>query len=135
MEKAEITALIQDVLSGEKSVTQVVEALFEDMGRGARILVLDENLSDLDGELAELNYTTKTVEPGLSDLEIKRALRSRVFITRNGRHFSDPQDMQKFRYGLLWLVSEGDARFLAGKISQAIMKNSFKRDLIKVVKV
>ena len=99
--------------------------------------MIDENLLGLEDELGSMNYTTKTLKQGLSDEQIKDHLRDLVFITRNGHHFNDSEDLVKYHYGLVWVVSKTkDPLMLARKIkNEVLMKSNFHKHLLQIVKV
>lgn len=133
MERAFLKSLLEQVNRGQKSVDALVDFLLQEMGRGGRILVVDENILDLEPELLELGYTVDTVDLGGPDEAIKKQLKNRVLVTRNGRHFVD--DVADFRYGVIWVVSKGDAKTLARKVERAMMTSNFHRKPAQVVKV
>jgi len=135
MEKHEIKKLIKDANSGRKTVDEVVDLIFEDMGRGSRIFVVDENLIGLDNELGRLNYTVYTLPKGLNDDEVKRKITGRVLVTANGGHFV--ADVANLHYGLVWVLHSGDYKVLAKKIEKALMamKTNFRRSVEQVIKV
>jgi hypothetical protein len=130
-----IKKTLRQVLNEKITIQEATDRLLTEMGRGGRVLVVDENCLGLDPELASMNYTVKTLEPGLKDAEIKKRLRSRVFITRNGEHFNSPADMEKHYYGLVWLVSKGDDKRMGKKVEAALTASNFNRHLLQVVKV
>jgi len=125
--------MVEDAVSGRKSVNEVVDALFEDMGRGSRILVTDENLTGLDVELGKLNYTVQSVERGLTDDQIKRQMAGKILVTSNGQDFVD--GVEAFYYGLVWVQHSSDYKALAKKIEQALMTTGFRNNLTQVIKV
>jgi hypothetical protein len=131
-----VQAVLEDLLGHRIDFGTAVGRLLAEMGRGQRILVIDENLLSLDPELAAMGYTTEVVDLGAADAEVKRQMKSRVLITRNGRHFSDPEDMKRFYYGLIWVTSRTkDEKTLAGKVRDALMTSNFAKTLVQVVKV
>jgi len=90
----------------------------------------------LDDELARLNYTTDTVEPGMSDPKIKKRLRNKVFVTINGRHFKNPKDLQKFRYGLIWIQTDRtDFKLLAKAVEAKLRVSNFAGNLMQTVRI
>ena len=135
MERDEIEALIRGVVDRTHTIDEAVGVLLNEMGRGGRIFVVDENLMGLERELSQLNYTTYTVSPHLDDQLIKEQVRGRVLVTGNGRHFVDDVGQDKGNYGLIWVTSQKDHQVLAGEIAQAIQRVNFRRNLNQVVKV
>ena len=69
---------------GEFSIDEAVCLLVSEFGRAGRILVIDERLEELDGELADMGYTVVGVSYGATVERIKQELGGRVLITRNG---------------------------------------------------
>ena len=130
-----IRQVLRDVMSGRLTEDQAAERLLQEMGRGGVILKVDENCLALAPLLMARNYTTETVEPGLDDQGIKRQIRSRVFITRNGQHFNDPKDLERFDYGLVWVRSRADDRTLARSIERTLMRSRFNSNQHQVVEV
>ncbi len=133
MEREEIQQLLESVLSGQKTMGDVVETLFQEMARGGRTLMVDENRYDLVDELAGLNYTVYPVHPEWSDVQIKKEVIGRVLITRNGSDFVD--DVHSGHYGLIWVRRDTDAKILAKRIEAAIRHHNFRRNLEQVVKI
>jgi hypothetical protein len=133
MERTIIESLIQDAITGLKPISQVVEVLLDEMGRGGRILVVDENLAGLDAELSRLNYTTYMVTLGTDDDLIKRELKGKVLVTNNGKDFVD--DHEKFRYGLIWVTKQRDFQVLAREVDAALMKANFRAKVAQVVTI
>lgn len=127
--------LLGDFVEGRRTHDSVVGILLNEMGRGSRILVVDENLLDLDAELSDMNYTTDVIRAGTEDQQIKMQLHNRVFITQNGRDFCDPKEMLRYRYGLIWVTSNPDTKVLAQRVEQALKQTNFKRHLVQVVKI
>ena len=133
-----LESLVEDVLkkvsTGQLSVVKAADLLLTEMGRGGRILVVDENLLGLEMELSALGYVTYTVATrGQVDEMIRPQLRSRVFITRNGKDFVE--GLTKHHFGLVWIVSRMSNRDLAKKIAKVLMKSNFHRKPVQVVKV
>ena len=134
--QSEIEQIIDALLAGVIDRAQASDKLLYEMGRGSRILVADENLFGLDQELSAMNYTLSGFAPGMDDGDIKNTLRSRVFITRNGKDFCNPKDLQKYRYGLIWITSRiKDNKLLAKMIKDIMMTSNFSGNLMQVVKI
>jgi len=131
-----IERLVNRLLRGTISGERAVDRLLCEMGRGSRGLVVDQHLYGLDDELARLNYTTDTVEPGMSDPKIKKRLRNKVFVTINGRHFKNPKDLQKFRYGLIWIQTDRtDFKLLAKAVEAKLRVSNFAGNLMQTVRI
>jgi hypothetical protein len=128
-----IVSLLENVAAGTTSVKQAVYILLNEIGRGDRILVIDENLLDLEKELAALRYTVRMVPRGMDDEDIKRTLRSRILITCNGVDFAD--DTEKYYYGLIWVRKPTDAKILAKKVEAVLMRANFAHNLTQVVSI
>jgi hypothetical protein len=131
-----VQSVLEDLIGHRIDFGTAVGRLLAEMGRGQRILIIDENLLSLDPELAAMGYTTKKIDLGADDAEVKRQLSSRILITRNGKHFSDPGEMKRYYYGLIWVTSKTkDERTLAEKISDVLMTSDFAKNLVQVAKV
>ena len=131
-----VQSVLEDLIGHRIDFGTAVGRLLAEMGRGQRILVVDENLLSLEPELAALGYTTEVVDLGEADAEIKKQLRSRVLVTRNGEDFSDPEEMKKYYYGLVWITSKTkDEKTLAEKVKETLMASNFAQNLTQVVKV
>jgi len=131
-----VQSVLEDLVRHRIDFATAMDKLLAEMGRGQRILVIDENLRSLERELAAMGYTTKAVEAKTSDAAVKRTLRSRVLVTRNGSDFCDPRDMERFDYGLVWITSKAkDEKTLAVKVKEALMTSNFAKDLNQVIKV
>src|SRR5882762_6213967 len=106
MEQNEVKKLLQRVSEGKISVSKAADLLLTEMGRGQRILIVDENLLGLVGLLSARNYTVYPIQTrGESDNNIKNQLFGRIFITKNGADFI--RDTKKYHYGLVWVISKG----------------------------
>ena len=115
-------------------MAQAADKLLIEMGRGGRILVVDENLLGLEKELSKLRYTTYPISTRSElDESIMSQLKGRVFITRNGKDFVN--GIVKHRFGLIWIVSRSSNRDLAKKVKCALMKSNFYGKPVQVVKV
>ncbi len=133
--EVEVRQLVEEIAAGRITVEGAVDRLLDEMGRGGRILVVDETSYGLDEPLSDMNYTVVRVPRRLSDEEIKEEIGGKVFITRNGERFSDPKDMEYHGYGLVWLTSTGDDLVVAEKVKDALMNARFKRNLKHMIKV
>ena len=120
-------------MANKITLLEAVDLILNEAGRGDRILVVDENLLDLEKELSALRYTVYPVPFNTSDEEIKRELRGRIFITRNGKDFA--KDVEKFYYGLIWVHGNTDAKILAKEIEQVLMAANFARNPTQVVRI
>jgi hypothetical protein len=130
----EIRHVLQQLLEGEITEDIAVASLLYEMGRGGRILVVDEHLLGLEQELSAMNYTTLTVARNVHDDVIKQSLNSKIVITKNGQDFED--DLVKYRYGLIWIVSKiDDHKLLANMVKDALMKANFSKNLTQIVKI
>lgn len=134
MAKHWVGHLVERIVNEKLSVAEATKLLLSEVGRGGRILVVDENLDSLIDELANRHYTVHGVRHGASDIEIKKELNNRVFITRNGKHFV--KDQAKYRYGLVWVVSASPDSVLAQRVEKALSSGmGFKKNLIQTIKV
>ncbi len=130
---AQIKKLIEDIASGKLSRKSALDTLLMELGRGGRILVVDENLRGLDAYLINLNYTVYNVRPGDTDEEIKAELSGRILVTKNGQDFDG--DNEQHYYGLIWVVNRAPFRLLAKKIEAILMREQFKKNLTHTVKL
>ena len=128
-----VMELLSAVRDGKETVESATERLLYEMGRGGRILVVDENLRGLEQELSHLNYTTHSVDRREDDEEIKKRLRSRIFITNNGQDFAD--DVERYYYGLIWVQHQRDYAVMAREVEAVLMRHNFGRNLTQVVKL
>jgi hypothetical protein len=129
-----VSEIIYAVRDGKMSVDEATRKLLLEMGRGGRVLVVDEHLFGLDHELARLNYTVNRVKSGADDSEILQDLDNRVFITKNREHFKN--EINKFNFGLIIVKSKyGDYIQLAKMISDELMKLGFRNNLLRSVNV
>lgn len=133
--KQELKVLIEDVAEGRTTVRKAVAFILNEMGRGGRILVVDENLRDLDDELAKLNYTVQPVITEDPDQKIKKSLGGKVFITHNGDDFKDKAERHKWRYGLIWIKVNPPAKDLAKRVEEALVKANFSNNLLQLVTI
>ena len=130
-----VQSILEDLIQHRIDFGLAVDKLLAEMGRGQRILVIDENLLSLEPELAAMGYTTEVVDLGAQDSEVKKQLRSRVLVTRNGEDFSNPEEMKKYYYGLVWITSRTeDEKTLAEKVKEKLMTSNFAKNLVQVVK-
>src|ERR1044071_5415304 len=95
-----IEKAVQDAVDGKLTVMEATSFLLDEMGRGGRIFVVDENLRGLERELSAMNYTTYTVKRSVEDWKIKEEIKGCVFITNNGKDFVDDVAEEKGDYGL-----------------------------------
>ena len=130
-----VQKVLEDLIGHRVSLPEAVDKISAEMGRGGRILVIDENLLDLEAELAAKNYTVEAVEISSTDTQIMKQLRSRILITRNGRDFAEPKLMKEYYYGLVWVRSRLSAPDLANTIEEKLMASGFARNLVQVVRV
>ena len=133
-----MTDLLDEILcavqSGKLTVSEASERLLTEMGRGGRILIVDEHLDGLDDELAKLNYTVHMVRKGLKDHEILPTLNNCVFVTRNYDEFEDHLD--EYKFGLIAVKGAfGDFKQLAQRVKAALMKAQFNNNLKQVVSI
>jgi len=135
MNEQSIEKLLEQVADKSLPVHEAVDILLQEMGRGGRNLMVDENLYGLEPFLSEMGYTVYRVQSGFPDDQIKKLLESRVFITKNGQHFSDPEDMQKFYYGLIWVKSNLDEMRLAEAVKGMLMTKNFGKNLTQIATV
>lgn len=134
MNKETVKELLQEVVEGRRSLNAAAEYLLQEMGRGGRILVVDENLLGLEAELADLNYTAYPIRRRQADDEsIKHEIYGKVLVTRNGKDFAD--GVSSGYYGLVWVQSDADFAVLAKRIEAELMQRNFKRNLAQVIKV
>ena len=107
------------------------------LARGGRILVIDENLFGLEAELSEMNYTVELVDTKAADDSIKKELKGRVLITNNGKHFNNPDDLEKYYYGLIWVMDKDKYVYedMAEKVKEKLMESGFEKNLRQIVKV
>ncbi|HTG43197.1 MAG TPA: hypothetical protein VK633_01575, partial [Verrucomicrobiae bacterium] len=78
-------------------------------------------------------YIVQVVSLIETDIKTKRGLKGRVLITRNGKGFC--KDVEKYYYGLIWVVSKHDDRTLAHKVETVLMTHDFHRHHAQVVKI
>jgi hypothetical protein len=130
-----VETVITDVINGKKSITEAANTLLQEMGRGGRILSIDENLLGVEPFLAEMGYTTEVFRKKMPDDQIKPQLEGRVFITQNGKDFCNPEDMAQHYYGLIWVLSNPDDKTLATRIKNILMQANFHRNLAQIQKV
>jgi hypothetical protein len=128
-----VNDIVLNVLAEYITPEMAVRLLLNEIGRGGRILVIDENIVGLEHELAFMNYTVYTVVLGESDEEIKKRLRGRVLITQNGKDFAD--DIFKHRYGLIWVRQVPDFKILAERVRDVLMKRNFCLNLTQVARI
>ena len=129
-----IHEILSNVKRNQTSIEEAVCKLLSEMGRGSRVIIVDEHLFGLDNELAELNYTVGRVRSGAKDEQILPILDNRVFVTVNRKHFKDK--VEEFNFGLIVVNSKyGDYQQLAQMVSKKLMETGFKRNLTKVVSV
>jgi uncharacterized protein with PIN domain len=131
--KYRINGIVEGVFRGQITVAKAVDKLLQEIGRGGRILMVDENLYGLARELRALNYTVDLVLAGTPDEEIKKLLPGRVLITINGKDFVD--DTKNYRYGLIWVRKSTDAKVLAKKVEAVLMSSNFRRSVAQTVPV
>ena len=128
-----IEELLEAVASGKKTVKDAADFLLQEVGRGGRIFVIDENMRDLETELAALRYTIYPVPPGLDDDRIKKEIYGRVFVTNNGKDFVD--GVNTGHYGLIWVLRHRDAKTVAKEIEAVVRQVNFDRELEQVVRI
>jgi uncharacterized protein with PIN domain len=128
-----INKIVEGAVSRRITAAKAVEKLLQEIGRGGRILAVDENLYDLARELWELGYTTHLVLSSNSDEDTKVTLPGKVLITINGKDFVD--DTEKYRYGLIWVRKSTDAKILAKKVETVLMSANFRRNVTQSVMV
>jgi len=134
--KLKFERILARVVRGTLSERRAVDLLLNEMSRGGRTLVVDEDLRGLERELAGLRYTTELLPAGLLDPQIKPLLRSRVFITGNGIDFIVPEHMDRYYYGVIWIDTKSrDYPTLAGKVQDVLKTHNFGKNLVQVVKV
>lgn len=129
------TRIIRRVLAGKMTVERAVDRLLYEVGHGGITLLVDETSYGLVAEFKSMNYTVYPVDPGIDDLAIKRQIRGRVLITRNGKHFSVLKDREHYDYGLVWVTSTGNDAAVAKKIEKVLMRSNFARNPHQVFKV
>ena len=131
--KALIETTIQDVVAGRKTVSEATELLLEYMGRGGRVLVIDENLFGVEPHLARMGYSTRLVTVHAPDAQIIPRLKAKVLITRNGRDFAD--FVKSGYFGLVLVTSGLPDPELAEKIKDELTKAEFGANLPQMIKV
>lgn len=130
-----VTEILEKVQAGTMHVREAAEKLLGEMGRGGRNLVVDESCYGVEPHLSAKGYTVYRVKTGTPDELIMPQLESRVFVTRNGRDFAEPKDMEKHYYGLVWLIGAHDDKETADRIAEALMRANFGAKLVQVVRV
>jgi hypothetical protein len=134
MDKPELKQLLDNVASGKLSSRTALVWLLTEMGRGSVTLMVDEDIYDLAPMLRMLNYTVHTVTAKFRENAVKKELNGCVFITLNGRDFSDAADMRRFHYGLIWLRTYPDAKVVSRRVEKVLMKHNFRATLEQIVK-
>ncbi len=133
MEKHQITAFIAEVVAGKRTAGEIADVLLNEMGRGGRTLVIDENLIGIERYLAALGYSTRLVTVGEPDPQIIARLRAKVLVTRNAKDFVP--HMESGYFGIVWVVSLLPNPELAEKIKDALAVAGFGANLTQVIKV
>ena len=133
MTKRELEQLLRQVASGRLSIYKATNRLLYEMVRLGRIVVVDDRLLKLEGELCQLNYTTCLIDTKSARAVLKAELRSKILVTRNGAKFA--KDVVRGHYGLIWVRSRLKPIKLAEKIEAVLERNNFCRNLPQVVKV
>ena len=103
-------------------------------------VVLDETVSRFDSQLLSSNLHWKCARVKQVQIEkdgtgIKRFLKNKVLVTRNGQDFSDPLDLKRFQYSLIWVVAKGKTAKVAKEIGRALRTADFIRNPYRAVKV
>ena len=130
-----VRELVNGLVEGSVSADEAIDLLLNEMGRGGRILMVDETSYGLGDALIDKNFTVVKVQSGKSDEEIKDSIWGRVLITRNGEHFSDSEEMEKYHYGVVWVTSSGVDEEVAKLVVQGMQNAGFKKNIVQVVKV
>lgn len=130
-----IRRIIRRAIAKKISVEWAVSQLLAEMGRGGCIYVVHKTCRGLESSICVAGYAIEGTEYGAGVEAIKRRLRCKVLITRNGKHFCNPKDLERYHYGLVWVTSTGDDRAVARKVEKALMRANFNRNLKQVVKV
>jgi hypothetical protein len=133
--RKEIKRIIRKAVNKKMTVEESADRLLLEFGRGIPILVLDNDCYGLFEPLLDMNYTVYKVTPGNTDAEIKKQIAGRVLISRNGKDFSSPNDLEKWEYGLIWLTTDDDNQVAAKKVKKVLMTKHFRANLKQVVKV
>ena len=128
-----LTKVLEQVHCRTMSVEEAKRQILQEMGRGGRILVMNEDLRELEQELSILNYTTTSVPRHLEDTQIKGALWAKIIITRSGRQFV--ADLDKYYYGLIWIQSDLPWQKMAKKIESTLVSATFKMNLAQAIKL
>ena len=129
-----VVEALEDVRDGKMTVEEATEFLLNEMGRGGRILVVDEHLDGLDDALAKYNFTVTMVRKGTKDEDILPTLDNRVFITKDYERFE--KDMNEYNFGLIAVKGKyGDYQQLSKRIKIVMMGAGFRKNLRQVVPV
>jgi hypothetical protein len=127
-----VEGTIKKVIAGRLSMSGAVDVLLAEMGRGGRMIVFDERLWKLEQEVSRMGFTTYLIATRSESGEtIMPQLKSRIFVTRDGKRFVD--GVAKHRFGLIWIISRLSNKELAEKIKQ--VKSTFTLKPAQVVKV
>ncbi len=136
VEKHWIEQLVENIASGAIPPDTASATLLYELGRGGRIVVVDENLRGLAGFLSGFNYTAYGVPSGFSDARIKaEILDNKVFITQNGKDFCRKSDLIRYDYGLIWVVSAPPLSRLSVLVKDTLMGSGFRKNLHQVIKI
>ena len=130
-----IKKTIESIICGEISINEATDILLNEMGRGSTTIVVDEHYYNLGQLLREKNYSVHFVEPYENDTNIKKEIKSKIFITHNVRHFKDIKDMTRYHYGLISITSTEPDEMLVKKVMKVLMSGVFKKNLIQVVSI
>lgn len=155
--KVAIRRALQDLQRGRIDLDDLVDRFTCELGRGGRIVVIDHDLrkvaplgqaaaplrrdprrlaEQVEAALCGGWYFTTEMLHADEPIEVaKRRLNCRVLVTARGEEFSSLADRQRHHYGLIWLVSRGDAATLAGRVEQAIVRAKLSVRPSKVVRV
>jgi hypothetical protein len=96
------------------AVKAAVKALMMEIGRGGRIMVVDEHLRGSERELCPVGVTVD--EPVTRTGTEKVKLKGSIFVARRARTFASMS--KKCYYGPVWVASKDDHRISARKSKQ-----------------
>jgi hypothetical protein len=102
-------------------------------------VVFDETVSRFSSKLlsSNLHWTcarVKQVQIEKDGTGIKRYLKNKVLVTRNGQAYSDSLDLKRFQYSLIWVVAKGKTAKVAKEIGRALRTADLIRNPYRAIK-